>query len=129
MKKVFEVVTDVSDPQAEMTVQKWAAEKLLELQEENESQLILPTTSKARTHPFLIRSGWINFFQSIEGSDFKALQKTTDLSSPENPIRILLQKVFGELHESLKAPSHRELRIHLFSATGCVARDSRSVSS
>jgi hypothetical protein len=125
--KVFEVVTDASAPDSHMTVESWAKEKLLELSEGKETQIINPTTPASRIHPFLIRSGWVDFFRPLEMSQLETLKGYTTLPSPEDPVRILLGKVFGELQQMLKKPSNREFQYHLFTPIRCVAYNNCSI--
>jgi hypothetical protein len=105
-----------------MTVERWAEERFLELQEGRERLIINPTTPPSQIHPFLIRSGWFDFFRPLEMSFSEVLKGHTDLPSPKDPIRCLLQRVFGELQESLNTPSNRGLQPHFFSPTGYVAQ-------
>lgn len=125
--KPFEVITHVSEPDAHMTVEKWAEKMLLDLQESKESLIINPTTPASRIHPFLIRSGWIDFFRPLEMAHLETLKEYTTLPPPDDPIRNLLQKVFEELQGTLKVPSNYEYQYHLFAPKGCVAYNKYSV--
>lgn len=117
----FEVVTEVSDSDAHMTVERWAEEKLLELEEGKEDLIINPTTPASQIHPFLIRSGWIEFFRPLEMAQLETLKEYTTLPSPKDPIRVLLQRVFDELQDTINTPSNRGLQSHFFTPTGYVA--------
>jgi len=128
-KKVFEVVADTSNEPAGMTVRQWAAQKLLELEERAETRIIASSTPAACIHPFLIRSGWVEFLRDMQVKDLETLKESAALPPPNDPIRVLLHRVFQELHIALKEPSSRGFQYHLFTKAGWVSRDHRSIRS
>jgi hypothetical protein len=104
----------------QQTVEQWARAKLIQLGDPLTSEVLPTTHNAANIHPFLVRSGWADFFKPIKLADLEKLKGFSALPPMDDPLRNLMHRIFRELHHDLTAPQFYEIQYILFASKGYV---------
>ena len=63
-----------------------------------------PAAVTAAIHPFLVRSGFLSFLNSVKLAELERLKQTTAMPPPSDPVRHLVRVVFARMYEKLRLP-------------------------